>query len=263
MNRQDYYNLMTPLGYSNKTLNSWGFRFIKMKNLDKKAVILLSGGLDSATVVAIAKSESYDITALSFRYGQRHVHETAQAEIIASSFGISDHVVVDIDLRVFGNSALTDDIAVPKSKNVEALPKEIPVTYVPARNTIFLSYALALAEVRNANTIMLGVNALDYSGYPDCRPEFVVAFEELAKLATKRAVEGDGIEILAPLINMSKSEIIAKGLSLGVDYSITTSCYDPNEVNEACGSCDACLLRLQGFRENGLTDPAVYQESFG
>ena len=234
-----------------------------MKTPNRKAVILLSGGLDSTTVLAIAKSDAYDITALSFRYGQRHVHETEQAEAIASSFGISDHVVVDIDLRVFGSSALTDNIAVPKSQNVEDLTEEIPVTYVPARNTIFLSYALAMAEVRNANTIMLGVNALDYSGYPDCRPEYVDAFERLANLATKRATEGDGVDIVAPLINMTKSQIISKGLSLGVDYSMTTSCYDPDDDNRACGSCDACLLRLQGFQQNGLKDPAAYQETLG
>ena len=234
-----------------------------MKTNNRKAVILLSGGLDSTTVLAIAKSEGYDITALSFRYGQRHIHETAQAEAIACSFDVLDHVIVDIDLRVFGNSALTDDIAVPKNQNVECLVEDIPVTYVPARNTIFLSYALAMAEVRKANTVMLGVNALDYSGYPDCRPEFVVAFEKLSNLATKRAVEGDSVEIVAPLINMTKSEIIAKGLSLGVDYSMTTSCYDPDDDNKACGSCDACLLRLQGFSQNGLQDPATYQEHLG
>ena len=190
----------------------------------RKAVVLLSGGLDSTTVLAIAKSEGYEVTALSFRYGQKHVHETAQAEAIAEAFGVSDHVVVEIDLRVFGQSALTADIDVPKREHVQDLTDDIPVTYVPARNTIFLSYALAMAEVRNAEVVMLGVNSLDYSGYPDCRPEFVSAFENLANLATKRAIEGKQVEIVAPLIHLTKSEIIEKGLALGVDYSMTTSC---------------------------------------
>lgn len=230
-----------------------------MKSPMRKAVVLLSGGLDSTTVLAIAKSEGYEVTALSFRYGQKHVHETAQAEAIAEAFGVSDHVVVEIDLRVFGQSALTADIDVPKREHVQDLTDDIPVTYVPARNTIFLSYALAMAEVRNAEVVMLGVNSLDYSGYPDCRPEFVSAFENLANLATKRAVEGKQVEIAAPLIHLTKSEIIEKGIALGVDYSMTTSCYDPDSENKACGSCDACLLRLNGFQQNGLQDPASYQ----
>ena len=230
-----------------------------MKTPKRKAVVLLSGGLDSTTVLAIAKSEDYVVTALSFRYGQKHVHETAQAEAIAAEFGVSDHVVVEIDLRVFGNSALTADIDVPKKGHVQDLTDDIPITYVPARNTIFLSYALAMAEVRDADTVMLGVNSLDYSGYPDCRPEFVNAFEDLANLATKRAVEGKKVQIVAPLINLTKCEIIEKGLALGVDYSMTTSCYDPDNENKACGSCDACLLRLNGFEQNGLKDPASYQ----
>ena len=199
----------------------------------RKAVVLLSGGLDSTTVLAIAKSEGYEVTALSFRYGQKHVHETAQAEAIAEAVGVSDHVVREIDLRVFGQSALTADIDVPKREHIQDLTDDIPVTYVPARNTIFLSYALAMAEVRNAEVVMLGVNSLDYSGYPDCRPEFVSAFENLANLATKRAVEGKQVEIAAPLIHLTKSEIIEKGIALGVDYSMTTSCYDPDSENKA------------------------------
>lgn len=224
-----------------------------------RAVVLLSGGLDSATVLAWAKSKQFEISALSFRYGQNHAHEAEQAAKIARAMEVTDHTIIDIDLRVFGNSALTTDISVPKNDTVEAIADEIPITYVPARNTIFLAYALALAEVRYANAIMLGVNALDYSGYPDCRPEYVDAFRELANLATKRAVEGDAIDIVAPLLHLTKGEIIAKGLALGVDYALTTSCYDPDDQQRACGRCDACLLRLKGFNENGISDPAIYQ----
>lgn len=226
---------------------------------NRRAVLLLSGGLDSTTVLAIALAEGLDVTALSFRYGQNHVHEAEQAKRIARKYDVDDHVIVDIDLGIFGASALTDDIAVPKHDNHEAIPEGIPVTYVPARNTIFLSYALAMAEVRRADCIMLGVNALDYSGYPDCRPEYVNSFERMANLATKRAIEGRPLEICAPLLNLTKAQIIAKGIALGVDYSLTTSCYDPDEDNRACGFCDACLLRRRGFEANGLEDPTIYQ----
>ncbi|MEL0096422.1 MAG: 7-cyano-7-deazaguanine synthase QueC [Planctomycetaceae bacterium] len=226
---------------------------------NRRAVLLLSGGLDSTTVLAIALAEGLDVTALSFRYGQNHVHEAEQAKRIAQKYDVDDHVIVDIDLGIFGASALTDDIAVPKHDNHEAIPEGIPVTYVPARNTIFLSYALAMAEVRRADCIMLGVNALDYSGYPDCRPEYVNSFERMANLATKRAIEGRRLEICAPLMNLTKAQIIEKGIALGVDYSLTTSCYDPDEDNRACGFCDACLLRRRGFEANGLEDPTIYQ----
>jgi len=229
------------------------------KSENNKAVLLLSGGLDSTTVLALALDQGYDVTALSFRYGQNHVHETDQACRIAGEYGIVDHLIAKIDLGIFGASALTADIDVPKHDKHESIPDGIPVTYVPARNTIFLSYALALAEVRNASVIMLGVNALDYSGYPDCRPEYVGSFEKMANLATKKAVEGQSLKIIAPLMNLTKAEIIAKGTALGVDYSMTTSCYDPDEANRACGSCDACLLRRRGFEANGMVDPTVYQ----
>ena len=212
---------------------------------NRRAVLLLSGGLDSTTVLAIALAEGLDVTALSFRYGQNHVHEAEQAKRIARKYDVDDHVIVDI--------------AVPKHDNHEAIPEGIPVTYVPARNTIFLSYALAMAEVRRADCIMLGVNALDYSGYPDCRPEYVNSFERMANLATKRAIEGRRLEIWAPLMNLTKAQIIEKGIALGVDYSLTTSCYDPDEDNRACGFCDACLLRRRGFEANGLEDPTIYQ----
>ena len=229
------------------------------KSKNRKAVLLLSGGLDSTTVLAMALNQGYDVTALSFRYGQNHVHETEQASRIAREYGIEDHLIANIDLGVFGESALTADIEVPKHDSHESIPDGIPITYVPARNTIFLSYALALAEVRNANDIMLGVNALDYSGYPDCRPEYVESFEQMANLATKNAIEGRKLKIIAPLMNLTKAEIIAKGVALGVDYSMTTSCYDPDEANRACGRCDACLLRRRGFESNGMEDPTVYQ----
>ncbi len=225
----------------------------------KRAVLLLSGGLDSTTVLAIAKAKGFSISALSFRYGQNHEHEADQAQMIATQFDVNDHTIVDIDLAVFGQSALTDDIDVPKANSVEEIGSDIPVTYVPARNTIFLSYALALAEVRKAATIFIGVNALDYSGYPDCRPEYISAFQALAALATKSGVEGSAVEVRAPLLHLSKAEIIARGLELGVDYSMTTSCYDPDTQNRACGHCDACLLRLKGFESNGIADPTEYQ----
>lgn len=227
--------------------------------MTRNAVVLLSGGLDSATVLALTKRDGFDIYALSFNYGQRHDVEIARAKSLATRYGVKKHVVANIDLRVFGGSALTDDIAVPKGRDIETESTEIPVTYVPARNTIFLSYALAFAEVVAAWDIFIGVNALDYSGYPDCRPEFIAAFEHLANLATKAGVEGgDQIRIRAPLINMTKKEIVMTGTALGIDYSLTSSCYDPNADGKACGTCDACLLRLRGFAEAGLEDPAGY-----
>ena len=225
------------------------------------AVVLLSGGLDSTTVLAIAQSENFDVHALSFRYGQRHSLEIEAAERIARNAGVRNHQIVDIDLRAFGGSALTADIAVPKDRDLDShsAASEIPVTYVPARNTIFLSYALALAEVIESSTIFIGVNALDYSGYPDCRPEYIEAFERMANLATRAGVEGrTRLNIRAPLISLTKAAIITLGTSLGVDYSLTTSCYDPTAAGEACGRCDACQLRLKGFREAGLEDPIPY-----
>jgi len=226
------------------------------------AVVLLSGGLDSTTVLAIAMSEGFAIHALSFRYGQRHSLEIAAARRIAQRAGVREHHVVDIDLTLFGGSALTDDIPVPKDRDLSpsaASAKEIPITYVPARNTIFLSYALALAEVIGASNIFIGVNALDYSGYPDCRPEYIQAFEKMANLATRAGVEGKTkVLIRTPLISLSKAAIITLGTSLGVDYSDTTSCYDPSPTGEACGRCDACQLRLKGFSEAGLEDPIAY-----
>jgi 7-cyano-7-deazaguanine synthase len=227
-------------------------------NTRKKAVILLSGGLDSTTTLAIAGGQDFDLYALSFRYGQRHAVELRAAEQIATAMGVREHVVAPIDLRLFGGSALTADIPVPKSRSLEDIGDGIPVTYVPARNTIFLSFALAWAEVVGACDIFLGVNALDYSGYPDCRPEFIEAFENLAGLATKAGVEGAQLKIHTPLIAMKKSEIIRKGVELGVDYSVTISCYDPTDDGAACGHCDSCLLRLRGFADAGLTDPAPY-----
>jgi 7-cyano-7-deazaguanine synthase len=223
----------------------------------KNAVLLLSGGLDSTTVLAIAKAEGYAVHAMSFRYGQRHAHELDAARRIAERHGVARHVVVDIDLRVFGGSALTSDIAVPKDRDV-AHGTDIPVTYVPARNTIFLSFALAWADVLQAREIFIGVNALDYSGYPDCRPEYIAAFEQMARLATKGGVEGAPVHINAPLLRLTKAQIIRRGLELGVDYALTTSCYDPAPDGAACGHCDACQLRLKGFADAGTTDPARY-----
>ncbi len=226
----------------------------------RPAVVLLSGGLDSATVAALALRDGYEVAALSFRYGQRHALEIEAAMRVARYFGIRRHQIVDIDLAAFGGSALTADIPVPKDRSDDEIGGVIPVTYVPARNTIFLSFALAFAEVVGARDIFIGVNALDYSGYPDCRPEFVNAFERLANVATKAAVEsGGGFRVHAPLLHLRKSGIIELGLSLGVDYSITSSCYDPSPEGEACGRCDACLLRLRGFAEAGVEDPVSYQ----
>ena len=230
------------------------------------AVVLLSGGLDSTTVLAIALDQGFDIVALSFLYGQNHRHEIEHAQAIATQAGIKDQSIVNIDLSQFGQSALTTDLKVPKHDHVSEIGSDIPITYVPARNTIFLSYALALAEVRQATDIFIGVNALDYSGYPDCRPEFIAAFGELANLATKintvSAADLSDVKttIHAPLINMTKAEIIKEGLRLNVQYQMTTSCYDPVSNDLACGRCDACLLRLQGFAVNDLSDPIQYAE---
>jgi len=223
------------------------------------AIVLLSGGLDSATTLAMARAEGYEVRALSFRYGQRHTAELEAARKVAASQGVTRHVVLDLDLRHFGGSALTGAQPVPKGRSLEAMQGTIPVTYVPARNTIFLSCALGFAEVEQAGDIFIGVNALDYSGYPDCRPEYIAAFEQLANLATRAGVEGKvRFKVHTPLIAMSKREIIAKGLTLGVNYGLTRSCYDPAESGESCGECDACQLRLKGFRENGLVDPVPY-----
>jgi len=231
------------------------------------AVVLLSGGLDSTTVLAIAKSEGFRVHALTFRYGQRHSAEVEAAKAIARRAGVIRHHVVKIDLTLFGGSALTADIPVPKDRDLapsSTSAKEIPVTYVPARNTIFLSYALALAEVVEASNIFIGVNALDYSGYPDCRPEYIQAFEKMANLATRAGVEGlTRFTIRTPLISLTKAAIIRLGISLGVDYAATTSCYDPSAGGEACGKCDACQLRLKGFGEAGLADPITYAETRG
>ena len=221
-----------------------------------KAVILLSGGLDSTTALAIAKEQNYDCYALSFDYGQKQRSELESSTSIAKKSNVIEHRIMKISLSDIGGSALTDK-AINVPKHVES--EEIPITYVPARNTIFLSFALAWAEVVNSQTIFIGVNALDYSGYPDCRPEFIEAFETMANLATKQSVEGNRIQIKTPLINMTKAEIIAKGLSLGVDYSETTSCYDANALGEACGECDACVLRKNGFSNANVVDPTRYQ----
>ncbi len=225
----------------------------------KKAIVLSSGGIDSMTAMAIAKSEGYDIYSLSFCYGQRHSLELEAAKKVARFLNARKHLIVNIDLRVFGGSALTDDIEVPKNRAESEMQKEIPITYVPARNTIFLSYALAWAEVSGISDIFIGVNAVDYSGYPDCRPEYIAAFENMANLATKTGVEGKTlIRIRTPLIHMSKADIIRRGIELGIDYSITHSCYDPIPVGKACGYCDSCLLRKKGFREAGIPDPTMY-----
>jgi len=224
--------------------------------MKKKAVVLYSGGLDSTTCMAIAKHDGFEAYALSFSYGQRHSVELEKAKQYAPQIGAIDHRVVNVDLRQFGGSALTDDIEVPKNQLAEGI---IPVTYVPARNTIFLSFALGWAEVLGAKDIYIGVNALDYSGYPDCRPEFISAFENMANLATKAGVEGDvPYTIHTPLIQLSKAEIILTGLDLGVDYRLTHSCYDPTPAGVACGECDSCLLRLKGFKEAGVEDPVEY-----
>lgn len=224
----------------------------------KPAVVLLSGGLDSATVLAIAKAEGFQCYAMSFRYGQRHAIELECAASIARSSDVVRHTVVDIDLRQFGGSALTSDMQVPKGRSLQAMNESIPSTYVPARNTIFLSFALAWAETLNCTDIFLGVNALDYSGYPDCRPDYIEAFEAMANLATRSGTEsGKQLRLHAPLITMTKADIVREGLRLGVDYSTTCSCYDPGPSGQPCGECDACLLRAKGFEEAGQADPLV------
>ena len=227
---------------------------------ERKAVVLLSGGLDSTTVVAIAREQGFKVYALSFDYGQNHKIELESAKRVAAKLSVQQHAIVKVDLRSFGGSALTSDQPVPKHRTVEAIGHGVPVTYVPARNTVFLSLSLAFAETLGATDIFLGVNALDYSGYPDCRPEFIEAFETVANLATKMGTEeGKRITIHTPLIAMTKKQIVEAGQRLGVDYSMTISCYDPNESGEACGACDACLLRLKGFSEAGVADPAAYR----
>jgi 7-cyano-7-deazaguanine synthase len=224
-----------------------------------KAVLLLSGGLDSTTLLAVARRDGFDVHAMTFRYGQRHASEIEAARRVAARFGVKDHVIADIDLRAFGGSALTsDDIDVPRDRDVQA--GGVPVTYVPARNTIFLAFALAWAEVLAVADIFIGVNALDYSGYPDCRPQYIEAFERMANLATRASTEGSLLlRIRAPLINLTKAQIIQLGVSLGVDYAVTQSCYDPDSTGAACGHCDACQLRLKGFAEAGIPDPARYR----
>lgn len=232
-------------------------------NAKRKAVVLLSGGLDSATAAAIAKSDGFDVYAMTFEYGQRHEFEIQSAKRVAKALGVAEHIVCKIDLRPFGGSALTSDIAVPKKRSLHEMGCGIPVTYVPARNTVFLSFALGWAETLGASDIYIGVNALDYSGYPDCRPEYIAAYQAMARLATKVGVEGGELTIHTPLIALTKGQIITRGLELGVDYGFTSTCYDPSVDGKACGQCDACLLRLKGFQENGMTDPAPYQEIAG
>ena len=225
----------------------------------RPAVVLLSGGLDSATVLAIAPEQGFECHGLSFRYGQRHLCELEAATRVAAAANIGQHVVVDIDLRMFGGSALTADIEVPKHETADDLGDGIPITYVPARNTIFLSFALAWAEVLRSSDVFIGVNALDYSGYPDCRPEYITAYEHMANLATKAGVEGrQRLQIHAPLMEMTKAQIITRGVELGVDYAMTSSCYDPAEDGAACGHCDSCLLRRKGFTEASIADPTTY-----
>ena len=226
----------------------------------KPAVVLLSGGLDSTTTLAIAKHAGFRPQAMTFQYGQRHAIEIEAARRVAQAFAVERHIIVEIDLRVFGGSALTDELAVPKNRPEEEMSTGIPITYVPARNTIFLAYALAFAEVTHSEDIFIGVNALDFSGYPDCRPEYIRAFEAMANLATKAGVEGhQRMSIHTPLIHLSKAQIIHRGLELGVDYGLTHSCYDPNPDGSSCGQCDSCLLRLRGFQEAGATDPIAYR----
>ncbi len=224
----------------------------------QRAIVLLSGGLDSATVLAIAKAEGLEPLALSFRYGQRHLIELEAARQVAAAAGVHEHLVVELDLRSIGGSALTADLPVPKDRDLQAA--EVPVTYVPARNTIFLAYALALAEARGIGDIYIGINAIDGSGYPDCRPEYLAAFQQLSALGTRAGVEGRPARIHAPLINLSKVKIIQRGLELGVDYGLTRSCYDPDQAGRGCGHCDSCLVRRRAFRQLGLVDPAPYAD---
>ena len=224
-----------------------------------KAIVLLSGGLDSTTVMAIAKHAGFEIYSLSFYYGQRHSFELEAARKVAEAFGVKEHLVINSDLKKIGGSALTDDIDVPKARTEASLAEGIPVTYVPARNTVFLAYALAWAEVLQLSDIFIGVNAIDYSGYPDCRPEYIEAFERMANLATKAGVQGiTQTKIRTPLMHMTKAQIIQKGIELGVDYALTHSCYDPAPQGLACGRCDSCILRLKGFKEAGIKDPIKY-----
>lgn len=232
--------------------------------MSQPAVVLLSGGLDSATVAAIAGRDGFDVHALSFSYGQRHSSELDAAERVARHLGIKQHKILPIDLRAFGGSALTDDMDVPKNRDADEMSGGIPITYVPARNTIFLSFALAWAEVLGSSDVFIGVNALDYSGYPDCRPEFIAAYQDMARIATKAGVEGlTKLSIHAPLISMRKAEIIQVGDSLGVDYSVTVSCYDAGSDGAACGQCDSCVLRRKGFAEADLVDPTKYRTEPG
>jgi len=228
-------------------------------NSARKAVVLSSGGIDSTTAMAIAKHEGFKIYSLSFFYGQRHAFELEAAQKVANAIGVTKHLVINIDLKQIGGSSLTDDIDVPKDRDEQEMTREIPVTYVPARNTIFLSFALAWAEVLKSSDIFIGVNAIDYSGYPDCRPEYIDAFERMANLATKAGVEGTTkIRIKTPLIRWTKAEIIQKGIELGIDYALTHSCYDPSPQGQACGRCDSCQLRKKGFKEAGVLDPTQY-----
>ena len=228
----------------------------------KKAVVLSSGGLDSTTAMAIARDEGFEIYSLSFDYGQRHAFELKAARDIAERFQVARHLVIAIDLHAIGGSALTSDLEVPKSRTPETMTSEIPITYVPARNTIFLSYALAWAEVLESSDIFIGVNAIDYSGYLDCRPDFISAFERMANLATKAGVEGKTrVRIRTPLLHLNKAQIILAGVRLGVDYALTHSCYDPSPQGLACGQCDSCILRRKGFLEAGIPDPTQYQET--
>lgn len=230
-------------------------------NQIRPAIVLLSGGLDSSTTAAVARERGFGLHALTFDYGQRPVYEVAAARRVAAALGVAEHVVERIDLRVFGGSALTDQVAVPKPGEVARIGGGIPVTYVPARNTIFLAFALAFAEARGASDIFIGVNAIDFSGYPDCRPEFVEAFQRLADVATKAGVSGGRFTIHAPLIHMTKADIIREGARLGVEFGLTHSCYDPPGEGVACGQCDSCVLRREGFWQAGLTDPICYAES--
>jgi 7-cyano-7-deazaguanine synthase len=228
-------------------------------NSARKAVVLSSGGIDSTTAMAIAKHEGFKIFSLSFFYGQRHAFELDAAQKVANAIGVTEHLVINIDLKQIGGSSLTDDIDVPKDRDEQEMVRKIPVTYVPARNTIFLSFALAWAEVLKSSDIFIGVNAIDYSGYPDCRPEYIDAFERMANLATKAGVEGTTkIRIRTPLIRLTKAKIIRKGIDLGVDFALTHSCYDPSSRSLACGRCDSCLLRKKGFEEAGVSDPTQY-----
>lgn len=228
--------------------------------MNKKAVVLLSGGIDSTTTLAIATDQGFDVYAISFRYGQRHQIELEAARRIASSVKVKAHLILDVDLTAIGGSALTANVEVPKDRDIETMSSEIPITYVPGRNIIFLSLALAWAEVLGAYHIFIGANAIDFSGYPDCRPEFLTAFEKMARLGTKAGIEGKKISIHAPLIKLTKAQIIQKGLELGVDYALTLSCYDPTADGKACGECDSCLFRKKGFQAAGIADPTIYSK---